>query len=107
MQDIMIRIQTDDFRCIHFAERGDPKGLEPMWVRELGLLPTSPALEIVKTDTILPPLLPTVDIKVTNGRVLLQGIVQSMQQKQAIVSDVQRAAGVENVIDQLQVQSAP
>ena len=47
------------------------------------------------------------DIKVTNGRVLLQGIVQSMQQKQAIVSDVQRAAGVENVIDQLQVQSAP
>jgi amino acid transporter len=48
------RIQTDDFRCVHFAERGDPKGLEPMWVRELGLLPTSPALEIVKSDTILP-----------------------------------------------------
>ena len=48
------RIQTDDFRCVHFAERTDPKGLEAQWVRELGLLPTSPALEIVRNDGILP-----------------------------------------------------
>jgi hypothetical protein len=49
------RIQTDDFRCIHFPERDDPKGLEARWVRELGLLPTSPALEIARSEgAILP-----------------------------------------------------
>lgn len=44
------RIQTEDFRCVHFAERGDPKGLEAQWARQLGLLPTTPALEIVPAD---------------------------------------------------------
>jgi amino acid transporter len=48
------RIQTHDFRCVHFAERGDPKNLESQWVRELGLMPTSPALEIVRSDGLLP-----------------------------------------------------
>jgi len=43
-------IHTEDFRCVHFAERGDPKGLEARWVRELGLLPTAPALEILPGD---------------------------------------------------------
>lgn len=44
------RVQTDDFRCVHFAEAGDPKGLEAQWAREIGLLPTSPALDIVRGD---------------------------------------------------------
>src|SRR5260370_37349190 len=52
------RIRTDDFRCVHFAEKGDPKSLEPQCVRELGLLPTSPAVEIVRADCILPRALP-------------------------------------------------
>lgn len=47
------RIQTEDFRCVHFAERGDPKGLEAQWVRQLGLLPTAPALEVVRGDGML------------------------------------------------------
>jgi len=51
-------------------------------------------------------LLPTVDINVKGGKVILQGNVQSEQQKRAIVSAVQRAAGVDNVEDQLQVQLA-
>jgi len=49
-------------------------------------------------------LLPNVDIQVAGGKVTLQGNVQTEQQKQAIVSAVQRAAGAENVQDQLQVQ---
>jgi amino acid transporter len=48
------RIRTEDFRAIHFAERGDPKGLEAQWARQIGLLPTSPALEIIPSDTMLP-----------------------------------------------------
>lgn len=44
------RIQTQDFRCVHFAEKGDPKGLEAQWAREIGLLPTTPALEIVRGE---------------------------------------------------------
>jgi hypothetical protein len=47
------RVQTEDFRCVHFAEPGDPKGLEPQWAREIGLLPTSPALDIVRGDASL------------------------------------------------------
>lgn len=40
------RIRTDDFRAVHFAERGDPKGLEAQWTRQIGLLPTAPTLEV-------------------------------------------------------------
>ena len=41
------RVRTDDFHAVHFAEKGDPRGLEAQWAREIGLLPTSPLLEIV------------------------------------------------------------
>lgn len=44
------RIRTDDFHAVHFQERGDPKGLEAKWSRQLGLLPTAPALEILPAD---------------------------------------------------------
>jgi hypothetical protein len=43
-------IHTEDFRCLHFTEPGDPKGIEARWVRELGLLPTAPALEVLAGD---------------------------------------------------------
>lgn len=44
------RIRTRDFRAVHFAERGDPKGLEAQWARMVGLLPTSPFLETRTKD---------------------------------------------------------
>jgi amino acid transporter len=40
------RVRTEDFHALHFAEKGDPKGIEAQWVRQIGLLPTSPSLEI-------------------------------------------------------------
>jgi len=73
-----------------------------------GLSPTDRVLaqrvlDGLRTDTILAPLLPVVNINITSGRVNLQGTVQSEQQKHAIEAAVQRAAGVENVVDELQV----
>jgi amino acid transporter len=41
------RVRTDDFHAVHFTEKDDPRGLEAQWAREIGLLPTSPLLEIV------------------------------------------------------------
>jgi hypothetical protein len=35
---------------VHFAEKGDPKGLEAHWARQVGLLPTSPMLETQRMD---------------------------------------------------------
>lgn len=60
-------------------------------------------LEGLRTDTTLRALLPTVDINVANGRVVLQGTVQSEQQRQAIASVVQRATGVNDVDNRLVV----
>jgi hypothetical protein len=48
------RIRTDDFHAVHFSERGDPKGLEAQWAREIGLLPTAPTLEILSSNGSLP-----------------------------------------------------
>ena len=40
------RIRTRDFHAVHFVERGDPRGgFEAQWAREIGFLPTTPALE--------------------------------------------------------------
>jgi hyperosmotically inducible periplasmic protein len=63
-------------------------------------------LDGLRTDSMLGNLLPSVDIQVAGGKVTLQGTVQTEQQKQAILSAVQRAAGVDNVQDELQVQTA-
>ncbi len=43
------RVQAEDLRCIHFSEPDDPKNIESQWARTLGLLPTSPALDIVQS----------------------------------------------------------
>jgi osmotically-inducible protein OsmY len=60
-------------------------------------------LQDLRTDTALSSLLPRVDIHVSDGKVTLQGTAQSEHQRQTIVSAVQRAAGADNVIDQLRV----
>jgi osmotically-inducible protein OsmY len=61
-------------------------------------------LQELRGDTILPSLLPMVNITVVNGRVTLEGNVQNEQQRRTIEAAVQRAAGVNNVSDQLQVR---
>jgi osmotically-inducible protein OsmY len=50
-------------------------------------------LQELRTDTILQTLLPSVNITVSGGQVVLQGRVQSEQQKRSIYSAVQRATG--------------
>ncbi len=62
-------------------------------------------LQGLKTDATLSSTLPIVNINVSGGRVVLQGNVQTEQQKQAIGSVVERAAGGSNVENQLQVNS--
>ncbi len=44
------RIRTEDFRAVHVQEKGDPKGLESSWVRQIGLLPTTPALQFANNE---------------------------------------------------------
>jgi len=60
-------------------------------------------LQGLHTDAILLSLLPTVNINVSAGRVILNGTVQNEQQRQAIASVVQQAAGANNVENRLQV----
>lgn len=60
-------------------------------------------LEGLQTDTTLANVMPSVNINIINGRVVLQGTVQNERQRRAIVEAVQRAAGVQNVEDQLTV----
>jgi osmotically-inducible protein OsmY len=63
-------------------------------------------LQGLRTDSRLETLLPTVDIHVAQGRVVLQGVVQNDQQRSAIESIVRQAAGGSNVEDQIQVQNS-
>jgi hypothetical protein len=60
-------------------------------------------LQELRTDSALPALLPVVNITVADGRVTLEGTVQSEHQRRAIEAAVQRAAGVSTVSDRLQV----
>jgi hypothetical protein len=43
-------IKTDDFRMVHVSQPDDPKNIEAVWSRQLGLLPTTPSLQIVTGD---------------------------------------------------------
>ncbi|MEX2393596.1 MAG: APC family permease [Actinomycetota bacterium] len=44
------RVRTTDFHAVHFAEKGDPKGIEAKWARQVGILPTTPLLETLKME---------------------------------------------------------
>jgi osmotically-inducible protein OsmY len=61
-------------------------------------------LQELRTDTILPTLLPTVNITVSGGRVILDGNVQNEPQRRAIETAVQRAVGGNNVTDRLVIR---
>jgi len=61
-------------------------------------------LQELRTDTILPSLLPMVNITVSGGRVILEGNVQNDRQRRAIETAVQRAVGGNHVTDRLQVR---
>jgi osmotically-inducible protein OsmY len=62
-------------------------------------------LDSLQTDTALAAMLPSVNILVSGGRVVLQGQVQTGQQKQTIDSVVRQAAGPSPVEDQLQMMN--
>jgi osmotically-inducible protein OsmY len=64
-------------------------------------------LEGLRTDTTLATLLPKVDINVSGGKVTLNGNVQSTQQKRTIATVIERAAGAENVDNNLEVVPSP
>lgn len=55
----------------------------------------------LRTDSTLSTLLPSVNITIVNGRVVLQGTVQNDRQRRAIAEAVERAAGVQNVDNEL------
>jgi len=64
-------------------------------------------LEGLRTDSVLPTLMPIVNIEVSDSRVTVRGSVQSHEQKRTILEAVRRAAGVNNVYDELQVSPLP
>jgi len=90
---------------IYGGNIGDVFSLHVMGLNDTDRSLAQQILEGLRTDSALPALLPVVNIDVSNGRVILRGTVQSGQQRRAIVSAVQRAAGANNVTDQLQVQT--
>jgi len=64
-------------------------------------------LQELRTDTLLPTLLPLVNITVAEGRVTLDGNVQSEHQRRAIEAAIKRSTGVTSINNQLQVIPFP
>jgi len=86
------------------ASTGDVFNLHVQGLNEADRMLAQRILQGLRTDSRLGSLLPTVDINVAQGRVILQGVVQNEQQRAAIESVVRQATGGSNVEDQLQVQ---
>jgi len=89
---------------IYASNSGDVFSLHVQGLNEPDRAVAQRILEGLRTDSVLPSLLPVVNIDVNNGRVVLRGMVQSDAQRRTIVAAVQRAAGVGNVYDELQIQ---
>ena len=60
--------------------------------------------DALRNETVLPTLVPNVNISVNNGRVTLRGIVQSESQRRTIISTVQHVPGVATVYDELRLR---
>jgi hyperosmotically inducible periplasmic protein len=61
-------------------------------------------VDSLRTDTVLPTLAPAVNINIAEGKVTLRGMVQSEQQRRAIIASVQRVPGVTAVYDELRLR---
>jgi len=86
---------------------GDVFNLHVQGVTDSDLSEGQRIVEGLRSSTLLASLLPTVNISVERGKVLLRGIVQNQQQKEAIESTVQRTAGIKNVVRELQISNRP
>ncbi|HYG35516.1 MAG TPA: BON domain-containing protein [Clostridia bacterium] len=86
------------------ATTGDIFNLHVQGLNETDRSLAQRILEGLQTDPALASLLPTVNINVANGRVVLHGAVNNEQQRQTISSVVRRAAGNNVVEDQLEVR---
>ncbi len=85
------------------ATAGDIFSLHVQGLNETDRNLAQQILQGLKNDSTLASLFPSVNINVSGGRVVLQGLVETQQQKQAIGSVVERAAGGSNVVNQLRV----
>jgi osmotically-inducible protein OsmY len=63
-------------------------------------------LKDVRADTALVALVPTIKIKVDDGKVTLRGTVKSEQEKQNLEASVQKVSGVTSVDNQLKVSGS-
>ena len=86
---------------------GDVFNLHVQGLTESDLAQAQRIVERLRSSEHLASLLPTVNVIVENGKVILRGIVQSQQQKEVIESIVQRTVGMQNVINELQVSATP
>jgi hypothetical protein len=86
---------------------GDIFNLHVQGLTESDLSQAQRIVEGLRSSALLASLLPTVKISIEHGKVILRGVVQSQQQKDVIESIVQRTAGIKNVINELQVSTAP
>jgi osmotically-inducible protein OsmY len=86
------------------TDAGDMFNLHVQGLSDQDRLLAQRVLDGLRTDSVVASTVPVVNIDVANGRVVLRGSVLSDEQRRSIVSAVQRAAGVNNVIDELRVR---
>jgi osmotically-inducible protein OsmY len=86
-----------------YADSGEFFNLNVRGLSESDRVLAQRILQDVRTDAALSTSLPVVNMNVSDGKVTLRGNVQSEEQRRAVVSAVRRAAGAENVYDDLKV----
>jgi len=95
------RVDTQRF---YPSDAGEVFNLHVQGLSETDRVLAQRVLDGVRTDSVVASMLPVVNIHVTDGRVVLRGSVLNDEQRRNIVSAVQRAAGVNNVYDELVVR---
>jgi osmotically-inducible protein OsmY len=95
------RIDTQRF---YPGDAGEVFNLHVQGLSETDRTLAQRVLDGLRTDSVVASMLPVVNIHVSDGRVVLRGSVLNDEQRRSIVSAVQRAAGVNNVYDELQIR---
>jgi osmotically-inducible protein OsmY len=95
------RIDTQRF---YPGDAGEVFNLHVQGLSETDRTLAQRVLDGLRTDSVVTSMLPVVNLHVSDGRVVLRGSVLNDEQRRSIVSAVQRAAGVNNVYDELQVR---